>query len=78
MVAFALRRPDGAPQPEAEALLQPYAGARRLTFHPVDRRLNDVRNDDEALVEPVELDAAEEEQAPADPKVGKGGQMSLF
>jgi len=71
----------GAPQPEAEALLQPYAGARRLTFHAVDRRLNDVRNDDESLIEPIDLDAAEAEN-PAEPqsdlKTGKGGQMSLF
>ncbi len=60
----------GAPQDAAESLLGPYQGARRLEAYPVDRRVNDVRNDDAELLEPIQLD----EPPPTDPR----GQMSLF
>lgn len=67
----------GGSQDAAQSLLHPYDGGRRLASHPVDRRVNDVRNDDDGLIEPVELTAAEPE-TPEGEASGKGGQMSLF
>lgn len=60
----------GGGQGQAAALLTPYAGDRVLEFFPVDRRLNDVRNDDADLLEPIDLDRA--------PPIDTRGQMSLF
>lgn len=54
----------------AQALLRPYGGSRTLESFPVDRRVNDVRNDDKDLLAPIELDRA--------PPTDKRGQMSLF
>lgn len=57
----------------AADLMAPYAGARTLGYYPISKRLNDVRNDDEALTEPVELPTEE----PA-PTKKTNDQMSLF
>jgi len=68
----------GGAEDEAASHMFPYAGERRLTYHPVDRRLNNVRNDDAALADPVELDntaTSDPEPAKTSPKVD---QMSLF
>ncbi|MEQ8443134.1 MAG: SOS response-associated peptidase [Alphaproteobacteria bacterium] len=64
---------------EAAAHMLPYAGDRRLVYHPVDRRLNNVRNDDAGLAEPIELDVRLEDE-PAKPvkTSAKDDQMSLF
>jgi putative SOS response-associated peptidase YedK len=43
---------------EAQALLHPYRGA--ITAYRVSTRVNSVRNDDEAILEPVEALVAEE------------------
>lgn len=73
----------GAPQDAAEALLGPYRGTRALEAYPVDRRVNDVRNDDEGLIAPVALSEPEEAatpEGPAEPEGPRraGGQLSLF
>ncbi len=43
----------GGADDDAEALLKPYAGARTLAAYPVDRRVGNVRYDDEDLVRPL-------------------------
>jgi len=49
---------------DADALLHPYGGA--LEAYPVSRRINSVRNDDAALIEPVSpADASEAPEKPA-------------
>jgi len=60
----------GASQDAAQALLQPYQGAREIEAFPVDPRVNDVRNDEEELLQPITLEQA--------PSRDKRGQMSLF
>lgn len=60
---------------EAATLLQPYAGGRALTYYPVSRRLNDVRNDDGTLAEAVTLDDSTEQTPAAKPDKD---QLSLF
>lgn len=50
---------------EAQRLMKPYAGERKIAFHPVSRAVNRVANDMASLIEPV-----------ADP--ASGGQMALF
>jgi putative SOS response-associated peptidase YedK len=60
----------GSDEAAADTMV-PYAGTRRLIFHPVSKRLNNVRNDDADLAVPTELAAPE-------PKAKKSDQMSLF
>jgi putative SOS response-associated peptidase YedK len=60
---------------EAADLMRPYDGARTLSAHPVSRRLNDVRNDDAEVAEPIELKEGEAEK-PA--KTSGKDQLSLF
>lgn len=60
------------PDDTAAETMTPYAGSRRLVFHPVTKRLNNVRNDDADLAIPTEIEAAEE------PKAKATDQMSLF
>ena len=56
--------------------MQPYTGPRILTYHPISRALNDVRNDDSSLTDPVTLDEIPEPD-PA-PKKKPTDQLSLF
>lgn len=60
----------------AAGLMRPYAGPRSFDIRPISRRLNDVRNDDADLAEPVELPA----EPPAKPQAPKkqDDQFSLF
>ena len=76
----------GTPE-DAETLLRPYAGVRRLMSGPISNRVNNVRNDGPDLWDPVDLpaggavadaptgDAAPKPDAPAKPDKG---QLSLF
>lgn len=64
------------PQDEAADLMRPYAGERHLAFYPISRRLNDVRNDDDALWEEAAL-PTEPEPKP-EPKKPSDDQLSLF
>lgn len=59
---------------EAARVMRPYVGARTLVYHPISRRLNDVRNDDADLATPVEI--APDALAPKEEK--PDDQMSLF
>ena len=79
---------NGAGEEDAAHLLRPYDGTRTLAFHPVDRRVNDVRNDDADLATPTDpsAEAAAPTNAEADggadtgslPPTDDKGQMSLF
>ncbi|MAO93503.1 MAG: DUF159 family protein [Rhodospirillales bacterium] len=64
------------PEDAAAATMQPYTGPRILTYHPISRALNDVRNDDSSLTDPVTLDEIPEPD-PA-PKKKPTDQLSLF
>jgi len=63
----------GTPE-TAAALMEPYAGPHRLAYHPISRRLNDVRNDDADLAQPIDLI---NEPPPALPEK-RDDQLSLF
>ncbi|MEC9266198.1 MAG: SOS response-associated peptidase [Pseudomonadota bacterium] len=63
-----------ADEDEAARVMRPYVGARKLVYHPVSPRLNDVRNDDEDLSRPIELDP----ELLKEPAKKSDDQMSLF
>ncbi len=76
----------GTPE-DAEALLRPYAGGRRLMSGPISARVNNVRNDGPDLWDPVDLGAdGDKGGAPKDDAAHKPnaagkpdkGQLSLF
>lgn len=64
------------PQNEAADLMHPYNGPRNLTYYPISRKLNDVRNDDATLWEEVALPTEPEQEAK--PKKPADDQLSLF
>lgn len=61
---------DNVGERDAHKMLVP-APEGTMAFHPVSTRVGSIRNDDEALIDPVT------EQAPEPPKKA-GGQMDLF
>lgn len=64
---------DGPPEAAARTM-HPYRGRRPLAFHPIGRRVNDVRNDDPSILEAVSDVPASKGDADGPGK----GQMSLF
>ncbi|NMM42878.1 SOS response-associated peptidase [Rhodospirillaceae bacterium KN72] len=64
------------PQNDAADLMRPYQGPRRLTYYPISRKLNDVRNDDASVWEEAPLPM--EPEPAAQPKKLADDQLSLF